>query len=149
MKSRALGLPLVVLVFASCGTIREWQELQSGPMPIGECYEAIAYIAGSSGFAADTPNCDRGLGVWQSRWRGRQLGLGHPGRYRLRAEIDVERGSAKDGWLVRYVVEQQRVDDLRRSLEPREEDWSADGQDREKEGLFHEMLARRLRARAP
>jgi hypothetical protein len=87
--------------------------------------------------------------VWQSRWRERQIGLGRPGRYRLRAEILIDEGSAADGWPVRYAIEQQKVKDLRQSLQPQERDWSPDGQDREREVIFGEKLVRRLTASGP
>ena len=138
-------LCLVVLSFtAACGSVRDWQELKSSPMTLGECYDGVVYVATNSGFAADVPQCDRGNGVWQSRWRQRQLGLGRPGRYRLRAELMLEEGSAQAGWPVRYVIEQQKVKDLRKSMEPTESDWSNDAQDRESETIFGEKLSRRL-----
>jgi len=113
-------------------------------MTLGQCYDGVVYVATNGGFAADHASCDRGNGVFQSRWRPRQIGLGRPGRYRLRAEVLVDEGSAAAGWPIRYVVEQQKVKDLRRSMEPTEEDWSADYQDREAETIFGEKLARRL-----
>jgi hypothetical protein len=67
-----------------------------------------------------------------------------PGRYRLRVEVLLDERSAATGWPVRYVVEQEKVEDLRRSLDPREEDWSSTGQDKEKEVLLGERLVRRL-----
>ena len=74
----------------------------------------------------------------------RQLGLNRPGRYRLRAEVLFDEGSPDKGWPVRFVVEQQKVKDLRRSMEPAEEDWSSDYQDREAETILGERLSRRL-----
>jgi hypothetical protein len=40
------------------------------------------------------------------------------------------------------------VKDLGRSRQPREEDWSDDGQDREKESILGEKLVRRLAPKA-
>ena len=113
-------------------------------MTLGECFDGLIFVANSSGFTADVSACDRGLGFWQSRWRLRQLGLNRPGRYRLRAEVMLDEGSTAAGWPIRYVVEQQKVKDLRHSMDPREEDWSSDGQDREIETIFGEKLVRRL-----
>lgn len=145
MKSaRCLSSLLLLLVVPACGTIHEWCELKSAPMTFGECYDGISFVAKNGGFAADVPKCDRGNGTFQSRWRYRQLGLGRPGRYRLIAEVLLDEGSSKDGWPIRYVVEQQKVKDLRNSMEPTENDWSDDGQDRESETIFGEKLSRRL-----
>lgn len=142
MKSAAV-LPLLVS-FAACGTVTDWRELRSAPMTFGACYDGLVFIATRDGFTADTLACDRGVGIWQSRWRERQLGLNRPGRYRLRAEVMIDEGSNDSGWPIRYAVEQQKVDDLGRSMQPREEDWSGDGQDREREAILGEKLLRRL-----
>ena len=143
MKSVLCWLPLAFLL-AACGTVTDWRELRSAPMTFGECYDGLVFVAKKDGFAADTMGSDRGLGTWQSRWRERQIGLGRPGRYRLRAEILIDEGSSTAGWPIRYAIEQDKVKDLRKSLQPAEEDWSADGQDREREVIFGEKLVRRL-----
>lgn len=117
-------------------------------MTFGECYDGLVFIATRDGFAADTLASDRGLGTWHSRWRERELGLGRPGRYRLRAEVMIDEGSTTIGWPIRYAIEQQKVKDLGRSRQPREEDWSDDGQDREREAIFGEKLVRRLAPKA-
>lgn len=145
MKSvrRWFSLPLL-LAAAACGTVSDWQEVKSAPMPVGEAYEALIRAANSRGYAPDVPNCDRGDGKWQSRWRQRIQDDRHPGRYRLRAEILLDEGSPQQGWPIRFVIEQQKVKDLRRSLDPTEDDWSSDGQDQEAEAIFAEMLTRRI-----
>lgn len=130
--------------FASCGTVHDWRELQTAPMTFGECYDGLLYVATHAGFAVDASASDRGMGTLQSRWRQRQLGLGRPGRYRLIAEVMIDEGTAQKGWPVRYVIMQEKVKDLRKSMEPQEGDWSKDGQDRERETLFGEMLVRRV-----
>jgi hypothetical protein len=56
----------------------------------------------------------------------------------------LEEGSALGGWPVRFAIEQQKVEDLRRSNDPREDDWSDHGQDREREAIFADKLVRRL-----
>jgi len=147
MKSAICLLPLF-LSFAACGTVTDWRELKSAPMTFGACYDGLTFIATRDGFQIDTLASDRGIGTWQSRWRERQLGLNRPGRYRLRAEVMIEEGSTEAGWPIRYAVEQQQVKDLGRSRQPREEDWSGDGQDRERETIFGEKLVRRLAPKA-
>lgn len=135
-----MALPL----FAACGTRHNWREINSAPMPYGECYDGVRYLVQHEGFAFDASVSDRGKGVLATRWRDRQLSLGHPGRYRLFAEIDPEFGSAAAGWLVRFYVEQQWVKDLRYSREPRERDWVDLPQDSERESIFLEKLRMHL-----
>lgn len=147
MPVRRSCLPFLALLASACTTVTDWQELQTAPMSLGECYDGLAFIAQNDGFAPDVSTCDRGNGLWQSRWRMRQLGLNRPGRFRLRAEIIIEEGSREKGWPVRFAIDQQKVKDLRRSNDPVEDDWSEDGQDREREAIFGDKLARRLVAK--
>jgi len=133
---------------ASCGTVYNWREVRSGPATQAEVYDAVEYLARTDGFQRSEGECDRGLAVWASRWRYRQIGLGRPGRYKLRAEVLLENGSKEEGWVVRYIIEQQKVKDLGRSLDPAETDWSNDGQDGEREFLFGQRLQMRLGAGA-
>lgn len=149
MPPRAvLFLPL--LLSAACGTVRDWRELRSGPMSYGECFDGLVHVANGAGFTADGSATDRGLGIWQSRWRFRTLPpVGRPARYRLYAEILVDEGSPATGWPIRFAVDQQQVTDLRRSIDPREEDWSKAGQDRETEAILGEALVRRLAPTRP
>jgi hypothetical protein len=144
MLVRRLCLPFLLLLANACTTVTDWRELQSAPMTLGECYDGLAFIAQNDGFAPDVSTCDRGNGIWQSRWRMRQVGLNRPGRYRLRAEIIIEEGSKEKGWPLRFAIDQQKVKDLRRSNDPTEDDWSDAGQDGEREAIFGDKLARRL-----
>ncbi len=140
---RSCAVPTLLLL-AGCATRRDWREIRTGPATRAEAYDAVEFLARTDGFAPSQANCDRGLGTWSSRWRYRQVGLGRPGRYRLQAEVLLEDGSHQAGWIVRYLVEQQKVKDLARSREPVEDDWDADGQDIEREYLFGQRLIRRL-----
>lgn len=116
-------------------------------MTLAEVYDGIEFTATRAGLTAAAADSDRGLGVWQSRWRDRYVeGVARPGRYRLRCEILIDEGSAEKGWVVRYHVEQQKVKDLTKSRDPAEGDWSSDGQDQESEFLFGSRLALRLRS---
>lgn len=121
--------------------------MQSGPMTIGECYDGLEFVATRDGFRPDLLACDRGLGTWQSMWRDRTLALGRPGRFRLRAEVLLDEGSPALGWPLRFAIEQQKVEDLRKSLQPTEDDWSRDGQYRDREVDLAEKLVRRLAGR--
>lgn len=145
---RVAALAFAVIPLAgACSTAKDWKEVRSAPMPYADVYDGVEAVANGGGLSADRGVCDRGLGIWQSRWRQRTLAMhGRPGRFRLRAEVDVEDGSESAGWLVRYFIEQEKVDDLRRTKDPREEDWSYGGQDTEAEFLFGERLSRRLRS---
>lgn len=147
MRTVLLLLPLAC-AFASCGTVTEWRELKSAPMTFGECYDGLVFIAGKDGFSPDALACDRGMGTWQSRWRERQLGLGRPGRFRLRAEVLIDEGSPEAGWPIRFAIDQEKVKDLRKSMQPTEDDWSDDDQDTEREAILGEKLVRRLAPKA-
>jgi hypothetical protein len=105
----------------------------------------VVHVATGSGLTSDDSVTDRGLGIWQSRWRMRTLPTTRRvARYRLRLEVMLEEGDAKTGWPIRFAVDQEVVKDPRRDLAPRDEDWSRDGQEREKETILGEALARRL-----
>jgi hypothetical protein len=136
------------LLLAACGSVRDWRELRTDPMTLAEAYDGLVFVASGDGFLNDASASDRGLGIWQSRWKQRTLDDRHPGRFRLRAELLPELGSAGTGWPIRYVVEQQKVKDLRRSVSPQEDDWSSNGQDREREAILGEKLFRRLAPKA-
>lgn len=142
---RARCLLFLPLLLTSCGIVRDWRELQTAPMTLGECMDGIVHVANGVGFSSDDSVTDRGMGIWQSRWRFRVLPpVGRPARYRLRAEVLVDEGSAAAGWPIRFAVDQEKVEDLRRSIEPREEEWSDADQDRESEAILGEALVRRL-----
>lgn len=142
----ALSLSLLFAsLSASCGTVRHWRELQTDPMSIGAAWEGFVQVAASQrdGFLVDQTKTDRGLGIWQSLWRNRQSER-YPIRYRLKAEFLFDEGSPEEGWLLRYVVEQEKVKDIRRHVQPSEDDWSADGQNVEVEDILTYRLQYRL-----
>ena len=141
-RSMVRCLPLLFLV--ACGTVREWRYLDTEPMSLAECYDGVVFIAEGGRFYNDKSVSDRGLGTYQSRWLRRESERNFPLRLRLRCEVLIDQGSSEKGWPVRYVVEQEKVEDLRRHRDPQEEDWEADGQDSEAESMFGNRLARRL-----
>jgi len=143
MKTLSCLLVIGASFLAGCRTAFEWREVETGPAPRAEVYDAVDYLARGDGFLPG-PDCDRGLGIWESKWKYRHLGLGRPGRYRLRAELMIDQGSSETGWLVRYKIDQQKVDDLRKATNPRERDWETDGQDTEREALFGERFRLRF-----
>lgn len=143
MKS-ARWLLLLSSCLASCGTVRQWNEMRTAPMTLADCYEGVEFVATRGGLTADSTHCDRGNGLWQSRWRKRSLDLFRVQRYRLRTEILVDEGSAQAGWVVRYLFDAQEVKDPRRRDDPADADWSDVAQDLEAEALFAGKLQSRL-----
>lgn len=139
--------PMIVLfsLLASCGSFRNWRELQTEPMSLGEAWQGWEDIVTSrDGWVVDHSATDRGNGVWQSRWKRRETERNFPIRSRLTMEVLVDDGSRSDGWVLRYAVEQEICKDLRRHREPQERDWSAYGQNTEAEAVLGERLVRRL-----
>lgn len=140
-------LLLLLPALASCGSVRQWRELKTEPMTRGAAWNRfVEVVTARDSWLSDPSETDRGLGIWQSRWRVREKERNFPIRNRLRAEFLFDYGSDEEGWLLRYVVEQESCDDLRRHSNPREEDWSADGQETELEAILGQRL---LRALAP
>lgn len=137
-----------LLLLPSCGMVRDWRELRTDPMPLGEAYEGLQYVVTRNGFRVDAATSDRGNGTLQTRWRDRLLANRHLGRFRLQAEILIDEGSAEAGWPLRYILEQQEVKDNRRFNDAREEDYSPAGQDSEGEVILGEQLMRKLAPKA-
>jgi hypothetical protein len=138
---------LLFLCAASCGTARNWTEVPVRSLSFAEVYDGIEMVS-RDGFVPSPEDCDRGLGIYQSRWHesGQSLGL-RPIRVRLRAEI-MEGGSREKGWVVRYCVEQQKVKDMGKFTEVAEKDWSNDGQDTEREANIGNRLRSYYKTRA-
>lgn len=114
-------------------------------MSLGEAWTGFVQIATArDGWRADHSGIDRGIGVWQSRWKKREMERHFPIRKRLRMEVLFDEGSREEGWLLRYVIEQEKVLDLRRHASPSEDDWSPNGQDTEGEVILGARLQRRL-----
>lgn len=132
-------------LLASCGSVRNWRELQTEPMSLGEAWQGwVDIVTSRDGWVVDHSETDRGNGEWQSRWKHRETERNFPIRNRLRMEILIDEGSRQEGWLVRYVVEQEICKDLRRHQAPGEDDWSSNGQNSEAEAVLGERLVRRL-----
>ena len=139
--------PLLLLfsLLASCSSVRDWRELETEPMSLGQVWNGFTQIATArNGWRVDESVTDRGNGLWQSRWKKREMERNFPIRNRLKLEIFLDEGSREKGWLIRYVIEQEKCNDLRRHSNPQEDDWSPDGQDTEGEAILGERLVRRL-----
>ncbi|MFK7741649.1 MAG: hypothetical protein AB8H80_15130 [Planctomycetota bacterium] len=136
---------LVSAAMTSCGTVRSWRELKTEPMSIGAAWNGfVQIVTARDGWLSDQSVTDQGLGIWQSRWKKREMERNFPIRNRFYAEFLLDEGSREDGWLIRYYVEQEKCKDLRRHAAPSEEDWSKDGQDQEAETILGQRLIRRL-----
>ena len=141
---RALSIVLFSLL-ASCGSFHSWRELQTEPMSLGEAWQGwVDIVTSRDGWVVDHSSTDRGNGVWQSRWKRRETERNFPVRSRLVMEVLIDDGSRTEGWLIRYAIEQEICEDLRRHQEPAEEDWSSYGQNAEVEAVLGERLVRRL-----
>ena len=138
----ALSISLCAWGLAACGTRRDFVELSAGDHKFGDIWSAVDRVATSDGFRLDVASSDRGLGVYQTRWDRRVLGLGRSGRRRLYCEI-VDDRYADDQLMVRFYVEQQHVQDLGLS-NPAEDDWDDAGQDGVYQRTFYERLSRFL-----
>jgi hypothetical protein len=143
MRRSKSAAALLLACLPACGTSHDWRVIDAPAHSFATVYDAVGELAVSDGFRPDPAVCDRGLGIWQSRWRNRTLGLGRAGRSRLHAEIQKPREDFK-GWQLRFYVEAELVQDLDRALDPNEGDWSSAGQDGEREMIFAERVRSRL-----
>lgn len=136
---------LAALLLVGCAsTRRNWRELGSRTVPFEDAWDAVAQTSARHGFPMSESESDRGRGQFKSRWRSATQGFGQTRRRRVVAEILRSEADAPiPGWQVRFHVEQQAVKDMARSLDPREEDWSSDGQD----ANFEDILEVQLRLR--
>ena len=143
-------VPLVLMLplLPACGIVRDWRELRTDPMTLGEAYEGLQHIVTKNGYRVDAAASDRGNGTLHTRWRERVLPNRHRARFRVQAEFLIDEGTSAGGWPLRYIIEQQTIKDLRRDVDPREEDWSSAGQDSEGEAILGEQLLRRLAPKA-
>lgn len=141
----AAALVVVVGALAACEGPRAWRDLGERPLPFETVWNAVVETSSRHGFAADNSATDRGRGVFQSRWRTQTQGFNDSHRLRVRAEM--ERGNEADaglGWRVRFCVERQSVTDMARSMNPRESDWTPDGQERNMEDIMEAQLRLRF-----
>lgn len=148
MRSVLFSLLLSCLC-ACASTRRDWRELEVTTVNFQEAWEAFERFARQSGHGPDQQATDRGLRVYQSRWRSRELGFRNTRRTRVRAQFeplgqdpskDGTAAAAPTGWRIRFCVERQKVTDPARSMDPYEEDWSWDGQDTDLEQILGGQL---------
>ena len=112
-----------------------YRELDVPNKSFGDIWVGMQHVTRRLGYAADRGETDRGRRVFQSTWETRLMFPRGSMRYRVRAEVERIRPN-EPGWRVRCYVERQKVNNIARSLNPREEDWEPDGQDPLKENVF-------------
>ncbi len=135
-------LPLILCLATAC-SFTSYREIETIPLTKGQVWQGISEVANTGGWPSDPAVTDEGLGIYQSRWRIRTRRLGHAGRLRLRVEIEPISDPEK-GWTVSYYIEQQLVDDPKRSFDPVESDWRDDGRDAQREEIWVARLRIRL-----
>ena len=138
-------LTALTALSACASTYRDWQDLGVRPQAFQDIWDAVAEVSTRHGMAPHGRYTDRGRGQFTSRWREVTPGFGQSMRQRVRAQL-IEQKGEDDAvlWQVRLCVERERVKDLGRSLQPREEDWSSDGQDQELEQIIVTQLRLRF-----
>ncbi len=148
----AIRLPMIRVLFrgsallalsalCSCGTSWEWQEVNAGEMAFEDVWVAMVDVAQVDGYPIDQATTDRGMKIFQSRWRTIELPFRQGSRKRVHAEFEQRE---KDWWVLFY-VERQKITDIDQTFDPEEDAWSGDGQDTETERRFGVKLARRFR----
>jgi hypothetical protein len=141
-KRAACAVSLLACLAASaCHTPPTWREADLGPVAFEDAWDGLVQIAAVDGFPLDQADTDRGHKVFASRWRRREIGFGRIARQRVHAEF--ERSDAQT-WIVRYYVEQQKVEDLAKTMNPPDDAWESAGQDAETEQRFAAKLNMRF-----
>jgi hypothetical protein len=137
--AHALGLAAAVL--SGCSTPPKPVQLEL-PVAFGEAWEGFADIADRSGYRIDPNASDRGMRVFVSRWLERPAPFGKGNRTRVHGKFVRDE---RDGefWRLEFWVERQVVKDISRGFEPEDPDWSAAGQD----GNREEIMLGQLRLR--
>jgi len=148
--SRRCGACVLLLLSGACGTSFTYQEVDVGIVPFEDVWVAIVEISETDGYPVDASGTDRGLRVFESRWRTRSVpfrvsaGVHRGDRRRVHAEM--ERPEDKQNWLVRFYVERQVITDITGAFDPQEDDWEAGGQDVDMEARIMAKLLVRFRA---
>lgn len=140
-----------LLLLASCGVVFQYQEVQVGPQPFDDVWDAVVEVAAVDGYPVDSARTDRGLRVFESLWKTQavpfRLGSTHRGR-RRRVHAEFEQPGGGPGWLVRFYVERQVIGDMTGSLDPAEEHWTEGGQDVDTERRISVKLQSRFGVRS-
>ena len=75
----------------SCQSPPQWRELRSSEYGFGRLWEEFEDIGRSQGYPPDDQVTDRGLRIYQSKWRTIEAAFGNAHRTRLHAEFEITR----------------------------------------------------------
>ncbi len=128
------SLLLLLASLASCTSPPKPLEIEV-PLGFGEAWEHFVDVANRAGFRQDTGETDRGLRVFVSRWRESPAPFGKGSRTRLHGEFEQNQ-DAPDVWRLDFWVERQIVKDIAIGYDAQDKDWSAAGQDAEREQIL-------------
>lgn len=137
---------LTCMLSGCASSHRDWREVTPRVVSFEDLWTAVVETATRHHFTPDSEGTDRGRGRFQSRWRVSTPGFGQSHRMRLRAELEQQppADTAPPVWVLRFCVERQTVPDMARSMNPREQDWSGDGQDRDTEDVLEAQFRLRF-----
>jgi hypothetical protein len=145
LRARAVAVAVAAVLCGCASQLRDWRELGERRVPFEDAWAALVQTCSRHGYVLSDRDSDRGRGTFTSRWRTWTQGFGNSKRTRVRAEMkSVTQADAALAWEVRFCVERQRVADMARSMDPRESDWSADGQERDMEDIIEAQLRLRF-----
>jgi hypothetical protein len=134
---RCLVVVGLVLV-AACSSPPTWRAVEHRA-PLEDLWARLLRVVEVHGFVTDAALTDRGERTYTSKWRTSAVPFGKGQRTRLHARFERPEERA-DTWRLEYWVERQTVGDFAKSFEPEEQDWSAAGQDREREDIIFGQL---------
>ncbi len=135
---RLISYCLLTCLLTSCfGSSFAYREVEVPDMASGVVWSRAVQAVKRHGYKTDVAATDKGLLVYQSRWKGAAGAFRRAERRRMRMEIEHQEGGVN---LLRFYVERQVIDDMGRNLRPREEDWQAAGQHSIDEEVLQAML---------
>ncbi len=130
-----LVFALAMAMFSSCSAPMN-DVVFSTDSPKSEVWRRFKKVASSNQFSEDVGESDEGKGLFISKWNTFVAPFGLSKRSRLQAYFERSQGADASGWTIYYHIEKQEVDDISKSFEVNEDDWSAAGQDRTREEIM-------------
>jgi hypothetical protein len=136
-------LLLPLLCTTSCAFRPSWREHLVEDAGFDQVWEAMQQSLAAARYLPDLAQTDRGERKLWSRWK-EAADFFHGGvRSRLRAEVLTEPQKPRQH-TVRVCIERQRTNKPGELYERKEGDWSADGQDADRENFFLEHIKVRM-----
>lgn len=131
-------LAVLLLTFCGCaGYGAEIREFQVRNHAADDIFQKIVSYASSRGLIQDPKQTDLSRRLFVSRWRGGGAPImGRDGGRRDRLHAEVVRDRSRAGWMILYYFERQRIGEIGRGLQPKDDDWEAAGQNGSKEQQF-------------